>query len=81
MDSGRSQLLVQKKRQDIGIHGASGWTSILGPIEGPRLGVKSELSLPACTTAMAMPDPSHVCDLHCGSQQCWLLNPVSEARD
>ena len=30
----------------------------------PRSGVKSELQLPAYTTAIATPDPSHVCDLH-----------------
>ena len=30
----------------------------------PRLGVESELQLPAYTTAIAMPGPSHVCDLY-----------------
>ena len=29
----------------------------------PRLGIESELQLPAYTTATAMPDPSHICDL------------------
>ena len=33
-------------------------------IEVPRLGVESELQLSAYTTAMAMQDLSHVCDLH-----------------
>ena len=33
------------------------------------------------TTATAMPDPSRICDLHHSSQQCWILNPLSEARD
>ena len=37
----------------------------LGPhpwlLEIPRLGVKSELQLPAYTTAIATQDPSHVC--------------------
>ena len=28
-----------------------------------------------------MPDPSHVCDLHYSSQQHWILNPPSVARD
>ena len=28
-----------------------------------------------------MPDPSHVCDLHHSSQQCLILNLLSEARD
>ena len=26
-------------------------------------------------------DPSHLCDLPHSSQQCWLLNPMSKARD
>ena len=47
----------------------------------PRLGVKLELLLLAYTTATAMPDPSHICDLHHSAQQCWILNPLSEARD
>ena len=28
-----------------------------------------------------MPDPSCVCNLHCSSQQHWILSPLSEARD
>ena len=48
---------------------------------GSRLGVESELQLPAYTTATAMWDPSRVCDLHHSSQQRWVLNPLSEARD
>ena len=55
----------------------------LGPhsqhVEAPRLGVKSELQVPAYTTAT--PDPSHVCDLHHSSQQHQILNPLSEAWD
>ena len=47
----------------------------------PRLGVESELQPLAYTTAMAMPDLRHVCDLHHSSQQPQILNPVSEARD
>ena len=50
-------------------------------MEVPRLGVKSELQLPAYTTATAMPDPSWVHDLHHNSWQCWILNPLSGARD
>ena len=57
----------------------------LGPhlqhMEIPRLGVESELQLPAYTTATATPDPSHVCDLHPNSQQCRILNPLSKARN
>ena len=53
----------------------------LGPQEVPRLGVEWELQLPACTTATAAQDWSLVCDLHRGSQQHWILNPMSEPRD
>ena len=42
---------------------------------------KSELQLPACTTATAMPDPSCVYDRHHSSRQCWILNPPKESRD
>jgi len=48
--------------------------------EGPRLGVKSELWLPAYTTVTATRDPSHVCNLHHSSWQCRILNPLDEAR-
>ena len=50
-------------------------------MEVPRLGVESELQLPAYTRAMAMPDLSHVCNLHHSSWQRWILNPLREARD
>ena len=48
-----------------------------------RLGVKSELPLPAYTvaTATATPDPSCVYDLWHSSWQRRILNPLSEARD
>ena len=48
-------------------------------MEVPRQGVESELQLPA--TATATWDPRLICDLHHSSQQCWILNPLSEARD
>ena len=35
----------------------------------------------AYTRATAMPDLSHVCDVHHSSQQCRILNPSSKARD
>ena len=35
----------------------------------------------AYTTATATRDPSHVCNLHHRSWQCWILNPLSEDRD
>ena len=50
-------------------------------MEVPRLGVELELQLPAYALAIAMPDPSHICDLHCSSRQCPILNPLSGARD
>ena len=57
----------------------------LGPhpqhLEVPRLGMESELQLPAYTTATATWDLSRVCDLHHSSRQRWILNPLSEARD
>ena len=50
-------------------------------MEVPGLGVAFELLLPVTAIATAKPDPSHVCDLHHSSRQCWTLNPLSEARD
>jgi len=46
-----------------------------------RLGVQSELHLPAYAMATEMWGLSHVCDLHCNSGQHQILNPLSEARD
>ena len=46
-----------------------------------RLGVESELQLPAYTTATATPDPNHVYDLHHSSWQYQILNPLKKARD
>ena len=53
-------------------------TSTLGSCQ---LGVESELKLPAYTTATAMPDLSCNWDLHGGSWQHHILNPLSEVRD
>ena len=50
-------------------------------MEVPRLGVESELQLPAYATATAMPDQSHVCDLHHSSWHRQILNLLSETRD
>ena len=47
----------------------------------PRLGAESELQLQAYTIVTAMPDLSHVFDLHHSSQQHRILNPLSGARD
>ena len=50
-------------------------------MEVSRLGVESELQLPAYNTASATPDLSRVCDLHHSSRQQWIFNPLIEARD
>ena len=50
-------------------------------MEVPRPGVKLELQLLAYATATAMSDPSHICNLYHSSRQCWILNPLSKARD
>ena len=50
-------------------------------MEVPRLGVKSELQLPSYTTATARQDMSCVFNLHHSSQQQWIANPLSKARD
>ena len=51
-----------------------------------RLGDELELQLPAYTTATAMGDLSHICDLHCSKARVWthilkdtswVLNPLS----
>jgi len=46
-----------------------------------RLGVKSELQLPAYATATAASDLSCICSLCCSLRQCWVLNPLNEAKD
>ena len=47
-------------------------------MEVPRLGVKWELQLQACATAIL--DLSCVCDVHYTWQR-WILNLLREARD
>ena len=53
------------------------------PMEVPRLGVQSELQVPAYTTATATTtwDQSHVCNLHHSSRPHRILNPLSKARN
>ena len=46
-------------------------------MEVPRLGVYSELRVPAYTTAIAMPDLSHICDTTAHG----ILNPLIKARN
>ena len=57
----------------------------LGPqlqhTEVPRLQGELELKLLVYVTATAMWDPSHICNLYQSSRQCWILSPLSKARD
>ena len=57
----------------------------LGPhpqhMEFSSLGVKSELQLPAYTTATTTQDLSRVCDPHHSSRQHQILNPLTKAKD
>ena len=61
--------------------------AFLGPhpwcMEVSRLEVESKRQLLAygTATATATPDPSRVFGLHHSSQQCLILNPLSEARN
>ena len=50
-------------------------------MEVPRLQAEPELQLVAYATAIAMLDTRCIHDLHHSSQQCWIFNPLSEARD
>ena len=50
-------------------------------MEVPRLGVEFELQLLPYTIAIAVLDPSHICDLYHSSQQSWIPDPLSEAGD
>ena len=50
-------------------------------MEVPRLGVEWELWLLAYATAIAVPNPSLICNLHRSLLQCQILSPLREARD
>ena len=50
-------------------------------MEFSRLDLESEIQLHAYTTAIAILDPSCICGLHHNLWQCWILNPLSKARD
>ena len=50
-------------------------------MEVPRLQVESELQLLAYNTATEVQDPSRICDPHNSPRQCWVSDPLSEARD
>ena len=49
-------------------------------MEVPRISIELELQLIADTTATVTRDLSHICDLHHGSQQHRIADPLSEAR-
>ena len=55
-----------------------GWH--LQHMEVPRLEVELELQRPACSTTTAMSVLSCICNPCHSLQQCWILNPLSEAR-
>ena len=57
------------------------WRPHLRHMEVPRLGVELELQLLAYTTAPAMQDPSHICDLHHQLMAMPILNPLSGTRN
>ena len=89
----QTQVAEDTSRTTLGEVPQSGWHFslntffffFLGPhlkhMEVPRLGVESELQLSAYTTPKATADPSHLCDPHHSSWQCWILNPLGKARD
>ena len=45
------------------------------------VGAELELQLPVYPTATAMPDPSHICNLHHSLQPRQILNSLSKAGD
>ena len=53
----------------------------LQPMDVPGPGVESELQRPVYTTAIATLDPIRLCNLYHSSWQCWILYPLSKARD
>ena len=81
-------LIILCMRIMVGGEGCFSFACFLGPhlqhMEDPRLGVESELQLPAYTTATATAterqDPSHVCNAHHSSQQHKILYLLSDAR-
>ena len=58
------------------------WHMEVARLQVARLGVAQVGAVAeAYTTAMATLDLSHICDLCLNLQHCWILNPLSEARD
>ena len=80
-------LSVSLKSNDMKAENEGKYTffffTFLGPhlwyMEVPSLGVESELQLPAYTTATAMWDPSHVCNLHHSSWQRRVRNHLGRS--
>ena len=84
INRGKCQIYLKKKRNHIKFVFFFFWFFFfffMEHIEVPKLAVKSELQLPVCTTATATGDPSLICNLCHGLQQCQILNPLSKARD
>ena len=50
-------------------------------MEVSRPGAELELQLPAHATATVTKDPTRISDPYHSLWQCWILNPLSEARD
>ena len=68
----------KKKKQRVEVPGLGVTSELHMQVSG--LGDESELQLPAAGTAMAAPDLSCICDLHCSLRQGQILNPLSQAR-
>ena len=49
-------------------------------MEVPRARTGIRATAPDYITAMATPDPSRICDLHCSLWQCHIINPLSKTR-
>ena len=66
-------------------HSLCNFFPLLGPflwhMDISRLGIKSELQVPAYTTAIATWDLSWVCNLCHSLRQHWIPNPLSETWD
>ena len=50
-------------------------------MEIPRLETNQSCSCRAYATTAVTSDWSSVCDLHHSSKECWIHNPLIEARD
>ena len=75
----------KKKKEDVQNGIFFFWSFFLGPHQwhmvAPRLEVKLELQLPACTTATAVSNLSRVWTYTTAHGNAGSFNPLSEARD